>query len=243
MCELTKRFRWGDSIEMMLDHLSTPQIKALEKHCRYMIAEMTDPELEGEGYRPTRIIFDMFDYLFLLAFSHDDEEWVLEIDRLPERLPPRARRANRRRKGGSDERTKQEAAVARLRRARVTKLYKRVHDDWQRACGQAQLGRKLNAFVAEERRVQRPGALLRFAGRIKIPPLRLSHASHQPVCLDFSQLSPFVTSIDDLRLVSVPVIDLLGSLSKKFTFPTQTFDGLWDVSWFGELPQPSEMAT
>lgn len=84
MPDVTKRFRWGSSVEAILHHFSTPEIRVLEKHCRKRIRDFTNPELEGEGYRCTVIPFEMFEYGFSLVYDFDEEIWKLEVITQPD---------------------------------------------------------------------------------------------------------------------------------------------------------------
>lgn len=84
MPDVTKRFGWGVSVEAILHHFATPEIRALEKHCRKLIRDFTNPELEGEGYRCTVIPFEMFEYGFSLTYDFEGETWKLEVIMQPD---------------------------------------------------------------------------------------------------------------------------------------------------------------
>ncbi|MGE0740075.1 MAG: hypothetical protein AB7O98_01940 [Hyphomonadaceae bacterium] len=195
-------------------------------------------EAEGEGYRPSRVVFEMFDYIFLLVFSCDDREWVLEIDRLPARLPPRARRANRRRRNAVEQK-RQAAAAARMRRARITRLVRLV-ENWE----QTQLGRKLTAFFADTSTLRDAHSLAHLASQIRVPLLHRPQPIAPLAVIEMSRR--FAASTQDFRdliLVSAPLSTVRAVIDRIFSFEPQSIDELWDVSWFGELPQPSELTT
>jgi len=84
MPDVTKRFGWGPSVEAILHHFSTPEIKALGKYCRKLIEDFTNPELEGEGYRCSVVPFEMFEYGFSLNYNFDEEIWQLHVLVMPD---------------------------------------------------------------------------------------------------------------------------------------------------------------
>lgn len=100
MGDVTKRFRWGDSMLAIEHHFSTPEIKAINKACRKLIEDFVDPD--AEGYRCTIMPLPLFEYGLVLAYSFEEELWVLEVAELPDwgspdckRKPPKGPRGRR----------------------------------------------------------------------------------------------------------------------------------------------------
>src|SRR5262245_4770746 len=93
-----RRFRWGESVLAILNHFSTPEVKALHRHCRDLIRNFCDADLEGEGYAPAIIVFEMFEYGFVFTYDGEAEEWVLQVEMHPNFASPDCRR--RRPRGG-----------------------------------------------------------------------------------------------------------------------------------------------
>lgn len=77
---ITKRFRWGDSVNDNLHLFATGELNAARRKSKKLIKDFTDPELEGEGYRSATFVFDVFTHVFRLAYQYDAEEWVIEVD-------------------------------------------------------------------------------------------------------------------------------------------------------------------
>lgn len=85
---ITKRFRWGDSVNNNLHLFATGELNAARRRSKKLIKDFTDPELEGEGYRSATFAFPIFDHVFRLAYQYDAEEWVLDVDLSEDDLDP-----------------------------------------------------------------------------------------------------------------------------------------------------------
>jgi hypothetical protein len=234
MCELTKRFRWGASVEAILEHFTTPQVDDLLAHCRKLIRECTDSEMVSEGYQITRFTFPMWEYVFLLAFSFEKQEWILEVERLPARLSSRARRANRRKKNdGNSARARHNLRSMRRMLRKCMKMYASFRSAWAGA------GRKIGAFLCDGKLMSRAGRLINLVRELRPrrPRAVLAPTAILEMMRRFAE-TPHVSRVS--RLVSAPLSDALAFLDEIFSFEPQSFEGPWDISWFGELPEPSE---
>lgn len=117
MSGVTRTLRIGDYLNSMLLHFSTPELRELQRVSRQKIAEFTDDQLQGKGCNAGLIIFDLFEYAFVLTYHYKAREWVLELDQTMGYPPPTNTKPPRRRSqsksGGS---TRAGAVSARRRR-------------------------------------------------------------------------------------------------------------------------------
>ncbi|HYD88562.1 MAG TPA: hypothetical protein VEA80_13900 [Vitreimonas sp.] len=227
MADVTKRFRWGASVEKILDHFTTPEVDTLRRRCRKLIRDFCDLDLEGEGYRCTRIPFEMFHYGFVLAYAVEDAEWVLEVLAVPALGDPDCQRKRpRRRKDGGARRDAGGGSgtgpKAWLERARdlwrdaggagltLTAFW----DDARGACGFARIDRLLCSM-------RRPHQEVRAAPYIR---LFNSFAEQQSQgCRNLVQL---------VRLKVNTAFAFIGPVS-SYAHAIPRADELWDPSLFG----------
>lgn len=118
MSGVTRTLRIGDYLNSMLLHFSTPELRELQRVSRQKIAKFTDEQLQGKGCNAALIIFELFEYAFVLTYHYKAREWVLELDPSMDYPPPTNTKPPRRRSqsksnGGS---TRAGAVPARRRR-------------------------------------------------------------------------------------------------------------------------------
>ncbi|MBC7767746.1 MAG: hypothetical protein H7124_03085 [Phycisphaerales bacterium] len=219
MADVTKRFRWGSSVEEILDQFTTPEINTLRRHCRKLIRDFCDLEIAGEGYRCAIIPFEMFHYGFVLAYASESDEWVLDVFSTPALGDPGCpRKRPRKRKDGG---ARREIAKL-LRRHKV--LYKTLNS----------LRLKLTATWVENtvmRGFARLKSLLRRVMRLR------EHGRASPYILLFNafaeQQSQGCKNVVQLvRLKVNEALSYIGPVS-SYVVSGRRADNLWDTSLFG----------
>lgn len=229
MADVTKRFRWGPRFEKMLDHFSTPEINALRRHCRKLIRDYRNLDLEGEGYHCTRIAFEMFHYGFVLDYDYDDEEWVLDVVFKPNFSDPECpRKPPRRRRDGGARRDLSFVNYLRRPRAALEDTFDVLYNTLN------EIGQTLTAFYADTRgRCDFAGIdrLLRSINRPRkggavAAYIRLFNAfaeEQSQGCKDLVQL---------LRLSVNEAFAYIGPVS-SYSHTARSGRELWDPSLFG----------
>jgi len=234
MADVTKRFRWGVSVENILDHFTTPEINALRRHCRKLIRDFCNLDLEGEGYRCTRIPFEMFHYGFVLAYDEEGEHWALEVLIAPDFGDPDCpRKRPRRRKDGGARRKLANDAWSRRPRAWLERRSEILNDMLARAA------HLVNAFCTSEscmRALVEPDASFRSV-RVReyertARYIRLFNAfaeEQSQGCRNLVQL---------VRLKVNEALSFIGPLSSYPHYGLRANE-LWDSSLFGEAEPAS----
>ena len=230
MADVTRRFRWGASVENILDHFTTPEIEALRRKCRKLIRDFCDLELEGEGYRCTLIPFEMFYYGFVLAYSFAEEEWALEVLTMPDLgAPDCPRKRPRKRKDGG---ARRDATIAAWRGVKawlstsLTVLYNFA------GC----LGPALTAFRADE-------GTMRVFAQLAPPLHEIPSSIGDPVAASIRFFNAFAEQQSQDCRNLVQLLRSTVSEAAWFLGPLSSFTGrgsaeeLWDASLFGVAEQ------
>lgn len=276
MSGVTKNLRVGDYLNSMLLHFSTPELRDLHRVSRQKIADFTKSYMQGNGCNTALIIFDLFDFTFILKYDYKAREWVLELDDSMGYPPPANTKPPRRRsqsKSNGSTRAAQSAIPARRRRppravlrtwARVVmrkisqsaayKMWMAFLDDVETRPSMdlarreeiTQFQHELSLLKVRVRAcVQRTARLTeRAAACVRSGSARRTIASlngNSPTLIEmFAQLQDSQPSFGERRLVRRRLSGPLAFIGDLFSFERQSFEGPWDSSWFGELPQPSE---
>lgn len=277
MSGVTKNLRVGDYLNSMLLHFSTPELRKLHKVSRQKIDDFTKSYMQGEGCNTALIIFDLFDFIFVLKYDYKAREWLLELDDSMGYPPPTNTTPPRRRsqsKSNGSTRAAQSAIRARRRRPprAVLRTWARMvmrkithsaaYKTWiaflddidtrpspeaaSRREDMAALQHELSVFKGQVcfsiQRVERLAE--RVAARMRSSPARHAIKSlntNSPTLIEmFARLQDSPTSFGERRLVRRRLSGPLAFIGDLFSFERQSFEGPWDSSWFGELPQPSE---
>jgi hypothetical protein len=231
MQKLRKTFRWGLSVIAILHHFSTPELRALLKHCRQLIRRFCNPAFEGEGYQASIIPFEMFEYGFTLAYDYDEEQWVLDVRAFPDWGSPHCRR--RPPSGEGHQRTVEELLET-LRKPDLSAL---IHS-WKAMLYETRaLGSLLTKFWSDISTRGDVHSVIQMLREIQIP-----HAPHERshhVIQFFRGLAHQSHEYRDLvQLVRAKVSDAVWFMGSIWTLPRNvTLEELWDVGLFGALPE------
>jgi hypothetical protein len=236
MAYVKKRYRWGLSVIAILHHFSTPEIRALLKHCRKLIRDYCNVALEGEGYGASIIPFEMFDYGWVFAYDHDGEEWVLDVVTFPDWGAPHCRRRRPREEGAV------QRAIENLKALGRPQIEWWIEDVKSLLYETRALGPLFTEFWDD---ISTGGSLhtvMQMFQKVRIP-----HRSKQgdektlPLLNEMAE-QPSSYHIHPVQLVHAKVNDALGFLRPVWTFGAHrharaTGEGLWDASLFGALPE------
>jgi len=239
MSGMTKRFRWGVSINAMLLRFSTPEIRTLEKDSRKLIAHYTRPDFQGDGCNSSIIAFEKFDHAFVLAYNYNTQEWVLDLDSSMDYPPPTNTKPPRRRRQGGQQRQVQAAASRRRRPPRA--LLRSLLRIELRKLSRSPFCRALNAF-ARDVSAMRSVAPEVFWQRAYL--LRGDAARERSAATDLIQmfriLGDVQARLDDAVLRRVRPPATLAFIGDTPSYERQADDGLWDIALFGARSGPSE---
>jgi hypothetical protein len=236
MAFFRKHFRWGLSVLAILHHFTTPEMRALLKHCRKLIREYCNAAYEGEGYCASIITFEMFEYGFVFAYNYDDEEWVLEVVTFPDWGSPHCKRKPPR------DNANIERAIETLDNLRRPRMAWLIEDVREMLYETRALGPTLNKFWEDIGSGGNIRSVMKMLRKILLP--QALRARSSPIIELFTRLAEQQSHdySDLVQLVRARVNDAVGFLEPLWTFPFRratrvTFEGLWDVSLFGALPE------
>jgi hypothetical protein len=235
MTDVTRRFNWGVSVQAILDHFLTRELKELRRHCKKLIDDFRLAE-NGEGYRCTIISFEMFEYGFLLSYNHLREEWVLEVVYFPNFGSPECKRklpraGGKRRGGGKSGSSRRTMAWL---RNKIEVLYKITA---------GQIGRNLTLFLADTATTFSLYNIVSAAQRTHIP-----YIERYEVSLVIERFRLFAEQqsrgCDDVvQLVRAKVDEAVSFLGPLSSFALPSFRPAKQELWPAELFGPLEHAT
>lgn len=227
-----KTFRWGLSVLQILHHFSTPELKALLKYCRRLIRDYCNAAYEGEGYCASIITFEMFEYGFVLAYDYDEEEWILNVVMMPDFDDPHCRRKRPR-----DD----------ISHERISQILKDLEGhDWSWLTDNLWMLYRsvvplLMLFIADTKSgiaFDRVFEMLRKTHALQLHEQRASHVISLFRNLDGEQSHDCRGLVPLSRARVSDAVSFLGPLWFQWTrLDRVSFDGLWDVSLFGALPE------
>ena len=235
MAYVRKRFRWGLSVIAILHHFSTPEIRALLKHCRKLIRDYCNAALEGEGYGASIIPFEMFEYGWVFAYNHEKDEWVLEVVTFPDWDSPDCGRRRPPDDGALQRTIDNLKALGRPQIAWLIEDFKSLLYETRA------LGPIFTKFWEDIGTGGNLHTVMEMLRKSRIPHwMQMSDDKTLPSVNEFAE-QPSHDHRHRVQLVLAKVNDPLGFLRPLWTFASQrrahaASDGLWDPALFGALP-------
>jgi hypothetical protein len=227
MPEIRKWYRWGESALTVLHHFAPKEIKAINKECRRLIRLYSSLIRRGEGYEAGIIQLPAYEYEFVLLYAYGEELWVLELVGLPNFDSPDCVR--RRPKGDL---------------YRFERLWDEAVDairDWLAATGALlggalhAVGRRFAVFLAETRTMRSLPLTAVWNRALHCFEARQGRFVNLALTRNSPKTSYGCGQI--VQLVRTCPNGALGFLGPLWGFELPRWDGRWDASWFGVLPE------
>lgn len=245
-----KSLKYSKDFEALSKVLKSRYIKAIERHCRHLIDQISVFDDADGASKTDRIPFEMFDYDFVLVYDHGDEIWVLHVVNRPLSKGPKGgggqsgkrSKAKGRKSPPGNSRRPDGPIEAHLERVghQPQKLFERILLDLYRTMERFDFDHSLTAFMCDRKTMRDFSGLAALArrrpARYRVLP---RHAATTHAVLDDYKRSASIASDSGVESRLERTIWQGRSTAMVFSTDVRAASGpVWDL--FGERPKESE---